>query len=42
MIRLTKRHARYETIKKIAIVVAVVLTIVNLPDLIRYIKIETM
>ena len=42
MIRLAKRGAKYDMLKKVAIVAAVVLTIVNLPDLIRYLKIETL
>jgi hypothetical protein len=41
-IRLAKQGAKYSMLKKIAIVAVVALTIVNLPDLIRYLKIESM
>jgi hypothetical protein len=41
-IRLAKQGAKYSMMKKIAIIAVVALTIINLPDLIRYLKIETM
>jgi hypothetical protein len=42
MIKLAKQGAKYSMWKKVAIVAVVVLTVINLPDLIRYVKIETM
>jgi hypothetical protein len=41
-VKLVKSGAKYEMLKKIAIVAVVALAILNLPDMIRYIKIETM
>ncbi|HYZ89037.1 MAG TPA: hypothetical protein VE620_07065 [Myxococcales bacterium] len=41
-VKLMKGGAKYETLKKLLIAGVVVLAIMNLPDMIRYIKIETM